>query len=71
MKNLGNTIETPEVTLAGTQLSSQLATYAVVVTHGSNASEVRPSGAPLVYWKGTVEPTNALAGDLWYDTTGD
>lgn len=71
MKNLGNTIETPEVTLAGTALSSKLLTYMVVVTHGSNASTARPSGAPLVYWKGSVSPSNGIPGDLWYDTTGD
>jgi hypothetical protein len=43
----------------------------VTVTHGSTASTARPSGAAVVYWRGSVEPTNALNGDLWYDTSGD
>jgi hypothetical protein len=36
-----------------------------VVNHGSTAGTARPAGAPAVYWIGTVEPTNALDGDLW------
>jgi hypothetical protein len=35
------------------------------VTHGSNASTARPSGVTAVYWIGTVEPVNAVNGDLW------
>jgi hypothetical protein len=35
------------------------------VAHGSNASTARPSGATAVYWIGTVEPVNAVNGDLW------
>jgi hypothetical protein len=39
------------------------ATGLVKVTHGANPSIARPT-APLVYWVGTVQPTNALADDL-------
>ncbi len=35
------------------------------VTHGSNASTARPLGVTAVYWIGTVEPVNAVNGDLW------
>lgn len=40
----------------------------VVVQHGSNASETRPIGAPVVYWQGSVAPTNRQLGDLWLET---
>jgi hypothetical protein len=43
----------------------------VGVNHGSNAATARPSGALFVWWKGSVEPENAINGDQWYDTTGD
>ena len=36
-----------------------------VVNHGADDSVARPVGAPAVYWIGTVEPLNALDGDLW------
>lgn len=39
----------------------------VTVSHGTNASVARPAGAPVVYWIGTVLPTNAIATDLWYE----
>jgi broad specificity phosphatase PhoE len=42
----------------------------VVVSHGATASTTRPTAA-IVYWVGSVEPTNAINADLWYDTTGD
>jgi hypothetical protein len=35
------------------------------VTHGSNAGTARPAGVTAVYWIGTVEPVNAVNGDLW------
>ena len=37
----------------------------IVVNHGTNSSIARPSGASVVYWIGTVEPTNATNNDLW------
>ena len=46
-------------------------TGVVVVSHGSTASTARPTNAAVVMWKGSVEPTNAVNGDLWYDTSGD
>lgn len=44
---------------------SRMAGAMQVVAHGSGASTARPSGAPAVYWIGTVEPLNAVNGDLW------
>ncbi len=38
----------------------------VVVNHGTNAATARPAGVAVVYWIGTVAPTNAVAGDLGY-----
>jgi hypothetical protein len=46
-------------------------TGVVTVNHGSTASTARPTGAVIVYWIGSVSPTNAANGDFWYDTTGD
>lgn len=43
----------------------------VVVSHGATAGTTRPADAAIVYWVGSVEPTNAANADLWYDTTGD
>lgn len=37
----------------------------VVVEHGDNGGAPRPAGAAAVYWKGEVEPENAVDGDLW------
>ncbi len=42
-----------------------------VVTHGATAGTTRPTSAGAVYWIGSVEPSNAVNGDQWYDTTGD
>lgn len=39
----------------------------VTVNHGANAATARPS-ATVVYWIGSVLPTNAIATDLWYQT---
>jgi hypothetical protein len=36
-----------------------------VVTHGSSASVARPSGFPSVTWVGSVQPENAIDGDVW------
>lgn len=36
----------------------------VFANHGTNAAFARPTG-PVVYWVGTVRPTNAIATDLW------
>lgn len=39
------------------------------VNHGSVAGTARPSGYASIEWVGSVEPTNALNGDTWVDTT--
>lgn len=36
-----------------------------VIHHETDASVARPPGAPAVYWVGSVEPENAIDGDLW------
>lgn len=36
-----------------------------VVNHGTDADYARPDVA-AVYWTGSVEPANALDGDLWF-----
>lgn len=40
-----------------------------VVEHGAVASTARPTGWHRVNWIGTVEPTNAVNGDVWDDTS--
>jgi len=35
------------------------------VNHGATAGTTRPNAA-IVYWVGTVEPTNAIDADLWF-----
>lgn len=40
----------------------------VTVAHGSVAATARPT-AGSVYWVGSVEPTNAVQGDLFFDTS--
>lgn len=40
-----------------------------VIDHGAVASTVRPAEFFSVQWQGTVEPTNAINGDTWIDTT--
>ena len=37
------------------------------VAHGATASTTRPSGFAAICWVGTVEPTNAVNGDIWED----
>jgi hypothetical protein len=39
----------------------------LVVTHGSSAGTARPTAA-IVYWIGSVAPTNRETGDLWLQT---
>jgi hypothetical protein len=38
------------------------------VNHGSTAGTARPSGFAAITWYGSVQPTNATAGDIWVDT---
>lgn len=37
----------------------------VVVRHGAVAGTARPATADAVHWIGSVEPANALSGDIW------
>lgn len=50
-------------------LKANLATAKGFVNHGSTAGTVRPSGYTSVEWLGSVEPTNAIDGDTWVDTS--
>lgn len=38
----------------------------VVVQHGDDGNAERPAAA-VVLWRGSADPTNAVAGDLWDD----
>lgn len=44
--------------------------YNSTVTHGSVASTARPPVSVAVIWIGSVQPTNALNGDVWMDISG-
>jgi hypothetical protein len=41
--------------------------YPSVVNHGSTAGTARPGGVGCVIWVGSVEPTNSVNGDLWWE----
>jgi hypothetical protein len=41
-----------------------------LVEHGDDANVARPSGFAAIWWKGSVNPLNALNGDFWFDTSG-
>jgi len=61
-----NLSDLANTTTARSNLGAAAAADAVTaVNHGSNASTARPSGVTAVYWIGTVEPVNAVNGDLW------
>lgn len=65
-----NLSDLANTTTARANLGAASAEAAVTaVTHGSNASTARPSGVTAVYWIGTVEPLNAVNGDLWIGGT--
>ena len=44
--------------------------YNSTVTHGTNASYSRPPVSVAVIWIGSVQPNNAIDGDVWMDTSG-
>lgn len=48
-----------------TTLTTLSATVMIVVKHGADANVPRPATAAAVYWQGTVQPANAVDGDLW------
>ena len=37
------------------------------VNHGASASTPRPTGYVAVIWLGSVEPSNAVAGDIYIE----
>jgi hypothetical protein len=39
------------------------------INHGATAGTARPTGFASIEWHGTVEPSNAVDGDTWIDTT--
>ncbi len=41
------------------------------IVHGADDTAARPTGYTVVTWYGTVEPTNAIDGDVWVDTSED
>lgn len=50
---------------AGAKGDTGLAGIAVV-SHGTDGTAARPTGAAVVYWVGTATPANAENYDLWY-----
>jgi len=56
-------------TTVGSPISVSVA-YNSTVTHGTNASYARPPVSVAVIWIGSVQPTNAVNGDVWMDTSG-
>ena len=72
--NVDNTadINKPISTATQSALDSKLPTtersvLTTVVSHGSNALTARPTGYALVIWRGSVEPTNKIVGDIWVE----
>jgi hypothetical protein len=53
---------------AAIALKSTLTTTMGVVVHGAVAGTARPTGYTSVTWIGSVDPTNAINGDIWYST---
>jgi hypothetical protein len=53
----------------GLALKANTANAMGTVVHGSTAGTARPSGYHVITWIGSVEPTNSINNDIWYDTT--
>lgn len=70
LNNVNNTtdLNKPVSTATQTALDAKANVYTTpaVVNHGSTADTTRPS-AILVIWRGSVEPTNKQAGDIWVE----
>lgn len=53
-------------------LNNELAGY---IAHGATAGTARPTvngtAVTVAFWNGSVEPTNAVDGDFWWDTGSD
>lgn len=48
--------------IVGTQING-------TVIHGATADTARPTGYTSVFWIGSVEPTNAIDNDVWFETS--
>lgn len=56
--------------LAAKQAASVIAANGLgVCVHGATAGTARPTGFAVVFWIGTVEPSNAVDNDVWMNTT--
>lgn len=44
-------------------------TMTYTVNHGSNNNLIRPTNPGPIIWVGSVEPINAINGDIWIDET--
>ena len=55
----------PETVLHGDGRWEEVSGGGGIVYHGSNASQARPDVEYPVMWVGSVEPINALDGDVW------
>jgi hypothetical protein len=64
---IGGTAGAPTVRV-GSIDDSQINDFPIV-SHGAVATIARPSTGYIVWWHGSVAPNNAIAGDLWVDTT--
>lgn len=62
--NAGFSFNAPTVTSTATTNSLNLQRFEFTV-----ASAARPTGSKYVEWVGPVEPTNAIDGDTWVDTS--
>lgn len=62
LKLLNIDLKTAETDIANLKAAPAAA---VVVTHGSNPDVLRPAGAQLVIWEGTVAPNQAAGTDFW------
>lgn len=61
----GNVVlTTTDVQSALDQADAALAGSLGYVNHGATAGTARPTGYAAVHWVGTVEPSNAVAGDI-------
>jgi len=55
--------------LFGSGMAPPTASGKGFVNHGAVAGTARPVGPVSVEWYGAVQPTNAIVGDTWIDTT--
>ena len=63
-----NSVPVKQVLLSSIFGGSSLIPQSYIVFHGSDPNAIRPS-YQIVQWYGTVEPLNAINGDIWFDIT--